>query len=119
MTADSNYNGPWSGGRGEYSYQFKAPATQNVQISVKPTSAADDIDFWVFPAVDECPNGGCCSLHKDCRGVAHVAPGGTETLTVPVTAGTTYFVFIDTRHTNEAAGALGAGFTIDVACGVP
>jgi outer membrane protein assembly factor BamB len=119
MTADSNYNGPWSGGRGEYTYQFKADATENVQISVKPTAAADDIDFWVFPAVDPCPNGGCCSQYKNCRGVAHMAPGGMETLTVPVTAGTTYFIFIDTRHTNEAAGALGAAFTIDVACGVP
>jgi hypothetical protein len=28
-------------------------------------------------------------------------------------------VFIDTRHTNEATGASGAGFTITVTRGVP
>jgi hypothetical protein len=119
FTADSNYNGPWTGGRGEYTYQFTASATEKVQVSVTPASGADDIDLWMFPVVDSCPNGGCCSQYRNCQGVAHLAPGGTETLTVSVTAGTTYFVFIDTRHTNEQAGALGAQFTIDITCGVP
>jgi hypothetical protein len=119
FTADSNYNGPWTGGRGEYTYQFTAPATQKVRVSVTPSSGADDIDLWMFPVADPCPNGGCCSQYAGCQGVAHVAPGGTETLTIAATAGTTYFIFIDTRHTNEQAGALGAPFTIDVACGVP
>jgi outer membrane protein assembly factor BamB len=119
LTADSNYNGPWSGGRGEYAYQFTAPATQNVRIAVTPASGADDLDLWTFPVVDACPNGGCCSQYGQCQGTAHVAPGGTESLTVSVTAGTTYFIFVDTRHTNEPANPLGAQFTIDVTCGVP
>src|SRR4029077_9557807 len=98
---DSNYNGPWSGYRGEYSYQFTAPAAEKVQFCVTPSSVQHDLDLWSFPVVDSCPNGGCCSQYNSCQGVAHVAPGSTESLTISVIAGTNYFVFIDTRHTNE------------------
>jgi hypothetical protein len=87
----------------EASYHFTAPATGTAMLTLGGLTA--DLDLIAVGSV----GGGACDPDGACLGAATTVGTGDETLNIPVAAGETYYVIVDSTGATSP-------FTLALAC---